>query len=49
MRHFEIFKQWEFFLNLKCYRRLILIEQKLVENAKIEKSKCDILGDFQIQ
>ena len=22
-------------------------EQKLVENAKIEKLKCDILGDFQ--
>ena len=27
--------------------RLILIGQKLVENAKIEKSKCDILGNFQ--
>ena len=23
------------------------MEQKLVENAKIEKLKCDILGDFQ--
>ena len=27
--------------------RSILIGQKLVENAKIEKFKCDILGDFQ--
>ena len=27
--------------------RSILIGQKLVENAKIEKLKCDILGDFQ--
>ena len=27
--------------------RLILIGQKLVENAKIEKLKCDILSDFQ--
>ena len=25
----------------------ILIRQKLVENAKIEKFKCDILSDFQ--
>ena len=25
----------------------ILIKQKLVENAKIENLKCDILGDFQ--
>ena len=25
----------------------ILIRQKLVENAKIEKYKCDILGYFQ--
>ena len=24
----------------------IVIGQKLVENAKIEKLKCDILGDF---
>ena len=28
--------------------RLALIGQKLVENAKIQKYKCDILGDFQI-
>ena len=27
--------------------RSILIGQKLVENAKIEKLKCDIFGDFQ--
>ena len=27
--------------------RSILISQKLVENAKIQKFKCDILGDFQ--
>ena len=27
--------------------RSILIGQKLVENAKIEKFKWDILGDFQ--
>ena len=26
--------------------RSVLIGQKLVENAKIEKLKCDILGDF---
>ena len=26
--------------------RSLLIGQKLVENAKIEKLKCDILGDF---
>ena len=25
----------------------LLKGQKLVENAKIEKVKCDILGDFQ--
>ena len=27
--------------------RSFLIGQKLVENAKIEKFKCDIFGDFQ--
>ena len=27
--------------------RSVLIGQKLVENAKIQKLKCDILGDFQ--
>ena len=26
--------------------RQLLIEQKLLESAKIEKLKCDILGDF---
>ena len=25
----------------------VFIGQKLVENAKIQKLKCDILGDFQ--
>ena len=25
----------------------LLIGQKLIENAKIEKFRCDILGDFQ--
>ena len=28
-------------------RANFLIGQKLLENAKIEKLKCDILGDFQ--
>ena len=27
--------------------RPVLKVQKLVENAKIQKFKCDILGDFQ--
>ena len=27
--------------------RLVLLGQKLVENAKIQKFKCDILSDFQ--
>ena len=27
--------------------RSVLIGQKLVENAKIKKFKCDTLGDFQ--
>ena len=27
--------------------RSVLIGQKLVENAKIQKFKCDILSDFQ--
>ena len=27
--------------------RSILMGQKLIENAKIEKSICDIFGDFQ--
>ena len=25
----------------------VLVGQKLVENAKIQNIKCDILGDFQ--
>ena len=27
--------------------RSVLIGQKMVENAKIQKSKCDILSNFQ--
>ena len=27
--------------------RSVLLGQRLVKNAKIEKFKCDILGDFQ--
>ena len=27
--------------------RSILLRQDLLENAKIEKFKCDLLGDFQ--
>ena len=27
--------------------RSVLIRQKLVENTKIQKFKCDIFGDFQ--
>ena len=27
--------------------RSVLIDQKLVENDKMQKFKCDILGDFQ--
>ena len=44
---------WQVFENLKlavkqCYQTgQFLIGQKLVENAKIKKFKCDILGDFQ--
>ena len=44
---------WRFFENLKlavkqCYHTgSVLIGQKLVENAKIKKLKCDILSSFQ--
>ena len=42
---------WRVFGNLKFavkqyYSRSFLIEQKLVENAKIQKFKYNILGDF---
>ena len=37
----------EFYSKSVLSDRSILIGQKLVENAKIEKLKCDILGDFQ--
>ena len=41
-----------FFENLnlavkQCYQTGHFFGQKLGENAKIEKLKCDILGDFQ--
>ena len=46
---------WRVFENLKlavkqCYQTLdrsVLVGQKLVENAKIQKFKCDILRNFQ--
>ena len=44
---------WRLFENMKlavkqCYQTgQLLIGQKLVENAKIQKFKCDILSDFQ--
>ena len=43
---------WRVFENESCCQKVlpgrsILIGQKLVENAKIQKLKCDILGDFQ--
>ena len=44
---------WRVFENLKFAvkqllpDRSVLIGQKLVENAKIEKLKCNILSDFQ--
>ena len=44
---------WRVFENLKlavkqCYQTMsVLIGQKLVENAKIKKLKCDILSNFQ--
>ena len=43
---------WRVFENLKlavkqCYQTgQFFMGQKLAENAKIEKFKCDILGDF---
>ena len=41
---------WRLFENLKLAVLpdwSILIGQKLMENAKIQKFKCDIFGDFQ--
>ena len=35
------------FLENRVIDRSVLIEQKLVENAKIKKFKCDILSNFQ--
>ena len=36
---------WRFFKMLPD--RPLFLKQKLVENAKIKKLKCDIFGDFQ--
>ena len=39
---------WQSFENLKlAVKQCFQTGQKMVENAKIEKFKCDILGDFQ--
>ena len=54
--HFELTKNaknvpfWRVFENLTLAvkpDRSVLIGQKLVENAKVKKFKCDILSDFQ--
>ena len=42
----EFFKSW-LFCQTALPDRSILIGQKLAENAKIEKFKCDILSDLQ--
>ena len=42
----EFLKTWS--LSSKSVARYVIFKgQKLVENAKIQKFKCDILGDFQ--
>ena len=44
--HFgEFLKTWS--LRSNSVTRQVLIGQKLVENAKIQKFKCDILSNFQ--
>ena len=45
MAHFASF--WEACGKTELPDKSIFIEQKLVDNAKIEKLKCDILSDFQ--
>ena len=40
-------KTWNLRSNSVTRQVNFLIGQKLLENAKIEKLKCDILGDFQ--
>ena len=48
MVHFgEFFKKPEAYGQTVLPDRPILIEQKLAENAKIQKFKCDILSNFQ--
>ena len=48
MFHFgEFLKTWSLRSNSVTRQVNFLIGQKLLENAKIEKLKCDILGDFQ--
>ena len=47
MVHFgEFLKTWSLRSN-SVPDRSVLIRKKLVENAKIQRFKCDILGDFQ--
>ena len=41
----EFLKTWS--LRSNSVTRQVLIGQKLVENAKIQKFKCDILSNFQ--
>ena len=45
--HFGEFLKPEAFGQTVLPDRSVLIGQKLVENTKIKKLKCDILGDFQ--
>ena len=47
MVYFGTFLKPEFCGQTVLPDRSILKGQKLVENAKMEKLKCDILGDFQ--
>ena len=43
----EFLKTWSLRSNSVTRQVNFKKGQKLVENAKIEKLKCDILGDFQ--
>ena len=47
MVHLASFWKAEAYSQTVLPDRSISIEQKLVENAKIEKFKCNILSDFQ--
>ena len=42
----RVFKKPEYCGQTVLPDRSLLIGQKLVENAEIQKFKCDILGDF---